>query len=210
MPAGGARLASSLPEVTHYGASIGAIGNPDLALSEDLGEEEIEAYWGSVAHFVERGIGFCVLHGAEEVSHCTADCATDTQVDVASIPLPLTGARPGRRSGRRDRRACLNHGARQVGGTATWRTPPRGKRRSGWVSTGTANTCITIRVRHGGAVLELGWHHLQDGNYASRPITMSKRSRRATITRRSIITVQPWPGRTWGRRPGARYAERGR
>jgi len=64
------------------------LADPDLALSEDLAEEEIEAYWASVPHFLERGIGFCVLHGAEEVSHCTADCAAGTQVDVGVYTAP--------------------------------------------------------------------------------------------------------------------------
>jgi RimJ/RimL family protein N-acetyltransferase len=145
------------------------LADPDLALSEDLDEEEIEAYWGSVAHFLERGIGFCVLHGAEEVSHCTADCAAGTQIDVG-----VYSARAHRRKGLAAAvvaatvEHCLSHGARQVGwhcnveNTGSWKTAERVgfERNREYIYYYYAYDM----VEHW---LELGWHRLQDGNYAS-------------------------------------------
>jgi len=161
---------SSLPEgYTLRRIDRELLTDPDLALSEDLGEEEIEAYWGSVAHFFERGIGFCVLHGAEEVSHCTADCAAGSQVDVGIYTAPAH-----RRKGLAAAvvaatvEHCLNHGARQVGwhcnveNTGSWKTAERVgfDRNREYVYYYYAYDMVE-------QWLELGWHRLQDGNYAS-------------------------------------------
>jgi GNAT superfamily N-acetyltransferase len=145
------------------------LSDPDLALSEDLGEEEIEAYWGSVACFLERGIGFCVLHGGEEVSHCTADCAFGAQVDVGVYTAPAH-----RRKGLAQAvvtatvEHCLSHGASQVGwhcnveNTGSWKTAERVgfDRNREYVYYYYAYDMVE-------QWLELGWHRLQDGNYAS-------------------------------------------
>jgi RimJ/RimL family protein N-acetyltransferase len=145
------------------------LSNPDLALSEDLGEEEIEAYWGSVAHFLERGIGFCVLHGVEEVSHCTADCAAGTQVDVGVYTAPAH-----RRKGLAATvvaatvEHCLSHGFRQVGwhcnveNTGSWKTAER-------VGFELSREYVYYYYAYDPVEqwLELGWRRLRDGNYAS-------------------------------------------
>lgn len=145
------------------------LADPELALSEDLAEEEIEAYWGSVSHFLERGIGFCALHGVEEVSHSTADCAAGTQVDVGVYTAPAH-----RRKGLAAAVAaatvehCLSHGASQVGwhcnaeNTGSWKTAERVgfERNREYVYYYYAYD----RVEQW---LELGWRRLRDGSYAS-------------------------------------------
>ena len=161
---------SSLPEgYTLRRIDRELLANPDLALSEDLGEEEIEAYWGSADHFLERGIGFCVLHGAEEVAHCTADCAAGTQVDVGVFTAPAH-----RRKGLAAAVVaatvvhCLSHGARQVGwhcnveNTGSWKTAERVgfERNREYVYYYYAYDKVE-------QWLELGWRHLRDGHYAS-------------------------------------------
>lgn len=143
--------------------------DPSVTLSEDLGEEEIGAYWGSVARFLERGIGFCVLHGAEEVSHCTADCAADTQVDVGVYTAPAH-----RRKGlaavvvAATVEHCLSHGARQVGwhcnveNTGSWKTAELvGFERNG------EYVYYYYAYDEVEQWLELGWRHLRDGHYGS-------------------------------------------
>jgi RimJ/RimL family protein N-acetyltransferase len=145
------------------------LSNRDLALSEDLGEEEIEAYWGSVAHFLERGIGFCVLDGGEEVSHCTADCAAGTQVDVGVYTAPAH-----RRKGLAATvvaatvEHCLSHGFRQVGwhcnveNAGSWKTAER-------VGFELNREYVYYYYAYDPVEqwLELGWRRLRDGNYAS-------------------------------------------
>jgi RimJ/RimL family protein N-acetyltransferase len=145
------------------------LADPDLALSEGLAEEEIEAYWGSVSHFLERGIGFCVLHGVDEVSHCTADCAAGTQVDVGVYSAPAH-----RRKGLAAAvvaatvEHCLSYGANQVGwhcnaeNTGSWKTAERVgfERNREYVYYYYAYD----RVEQW---LELGWRRLRDGSYAS-------------------------------------------
>jgi len=142
--------------------------DPRLALSEDLGEEEIEVYWGSMAHFLERGIGFCLLHGEEEVSHCTADCAAGTQVDVGIYTAPAH-----RRKGLAAAvvaatvEHCLAHGFRQVGwhcnteNVGSWKTAERvGFRRNREYA---YYYYLYDLVDHWA---ELGWHHRKGGDYA--------------------------------------------
>jgi len=189
------------------------LANPDLALSEDLGEEEIEAYWGERGSlFRARDRLFGVLHGGEEVSHCTRDCATDTQVDVGVYTAPAH-----RRKGLAAAvvaatvEHCLSHGARQVAGTAMWRTLARGKTAERVGFHRNANTCTTI-TRTTWSSSGWSWAGIVSrmANYAGAATTMSRRSRRATITRKSIITARRWRGRTWGGGPGACHAERGR
>jgi RimJ/RimL family protein N-acetyltransferase len=147
----------------------GLLADPNLALSEDLGAEEVEAYWGSVSHFLERGIGFCALHGVEEVSHCTADCAAGTQVDVGVYTAPAHW-RKGLAAAvvTATVEHCLSHGARQVGwhcnveNTGSWKTAERVgfDRNREYVYYYYAYDIVQ-------QWLELGWHRLQEGDYAS-------------------------------------------
>ncbi|HNS50678.1 MAG TPA: GNAT family N-acetyltransferase [Anaerolineae bacterium] len=143
------------------------LANSDLARSKDLSEEEIEVYWGSLSHFFERGIGFCVLHGAQEVSHCTADCAAGTQIDVGIWTHP-----DHRRRGLAAAvvaatvEHCLAVGFRQVGwhcnveNVGSWKTAERvGFRRNREYA---YYYYIYDLVDHWA---ELGWHHRKRGDY---------------------------------------------
>ena len=109
------------------------LADPGLVLPEDFGAGgQIEACWGSVAHFLDKGIGFCLLHGGEVVSHCSADCAASGQVDVGVYTHPAH-----RRKGLAAAvvaatvEHCLSHGSRQVGwhcnaeNVASWKTAER-------------------------------------------------------------------------------------
>jgi len=144
------------------------LADPGLALSEDLGEEQLEVYWGSVAHFLERGAGFCVLHGAEEVAHCTADCAAGNQIDVGIYTAPAH-----RRRGLAAAvvaatvEHCLERGFRQVGwhcnaeNTGSWKTAERvGFRRNREYA---YYYYLYDLVDHWA---ELGWHRFKLGEYA--------------------------------------------
>ena len=160
---------SSLPEgYTLRRVDGELLADPNMALAEFLDEEEIEACWGSVAHFLERGVGFGVLHEAKEVSRCAADCTAGTQVDVGIYTAPAH-----RRRGLAATVAaatvehCLEHGFRQVGwhcdveNTASWKTAER----VGFVRNREyAYYCYVYdRVDHWA---ELGWHYYKQGEYA--------------------------------------------
>jgi RimJ/RimL family protein N-acetyltransferase len=61
----------------------------DRALLEDAGvvnrevvAHKIETNWNSVEDFVERGPGFCLVHGDTIVSECLADCVVGDRCEI--------------------------------------------------------------------------------------------------------------------------------
>lgn len=44
--------------------------------------DKMKGNWGSIDTFLQRGIGFCMLHGEEPVCWCIADCASEDACEV--------------------------------------------------------------------------------------------------------------------------------
>jgi GNAT superfamily N-acetyltransferase len=58
------------------------VEDPDLAFTDAIEEwVPLGQGWGSMDNFLEKGVGFCVVHGNEIVSRCMADCRAGDRAD---------------------------------------------------------------------------------------------------------------------------------